>query len=249
MNLCEVGDVSRLDWNKEYQCKTTMGQNIIDDIETQSNKFERRYQACKEHINLQRMKYPELNYFTTQQLLFLRKELAAMKHSAAMNHVNLQVYLLLQKVVTDIHPSRLQEVLREAGIALEIDHDEHSDSTSDQMSPQGNHKVDDCGGANEQLEVADKYEALLSNVEKLSYPEPERLAVAALVANWESTEAELVIWCVQNNAKDDLLDELYEEAKKNPMFRSIVNEIAGTESSQPSEDSEDDDKRYFLCNV
>ena len=244
MNLCEIGDVSHLDCNKKYECKTTIGRNIINDIQTQSNEFERRYQACKEHINSQRMKYPELNYFTTQQLLFLRKELAAMKHSAAMNHGNMQVYLLLQKVVPDIHQSRLQEVLREAGITLGIDHDEYSGSASDQMSPQGNHEADDYGGANKQLEVADKYEALLSNVEKLGYPEPERLAVAALVANWDSKEAELVIWCVQNNTQDDLLDKLYEEAKKNPMFRSIVDEIAGTESLQPSEDSDDDDKRY-----
>ena len=246
MNLCDIGDVSHLDWSEEYRCRSTMGQNVINDIQTQSNEFERRYKTCKEHINSQRMKYPELNYFTTQQLLFLRKELAAMKQSAVMGHANLQVYLLLQKVHPDIHPSRLQEVLLEAGITAQIDHGEHSDGGFDQVPRQGIQEVDDHGGVNEQLEIAQKYETLLSDVEKLGYPEPERLAVAALVAKWESKEAELVIWCVQNNTKDDLVDELYDEAKKNPMFRSIVNEVAGTESSHPSVDSEDDDKRYVL---
>lgn len=240
VNLCEIGDVSHLDWNREYECRSTMGKNVMKYIESQRNEFERSYEVCKEHINQQRMKYRELNYFTTHQLLFLRKELAALKHKAATNTLNLQVYSLLEKVLPGIHPSALQDVLFETGIVSEIDRDHFSDDGSHQRSLPGDHEeVHDHRGADEQVQIAEKYETLLSNVEKLSYPESERLALAALVLGLEKTVAELVVWCVQNNTNDDLIDKLCDEAKRNPRFRDIVNEITGTESSQSSQDSDD----------
>ena len=240
VNLCEIGDVSHLDWNGEYECRSTMAKKIIKYIESQSNEFERSYQVCKEHINQQRMKYRELNYFTTHQLLFLRKELAALKHSAAMNTLNLQVYSLLEKILPDIHPSALQDALLEAGIVSEIDHDNFSDGSNQRSLPGDHGEVDDHRGADEQVEIAEKYETLLSNVEKLGYPESERLALAALVSGLEKTAAELVVWCVQHNTNDDLINELCDEAKRNPRFRDIVNEVTETESPQSSQDSDDD---------
>lgn len=219
-----------------------MGAGVIDDIDTQSQKFERRYQSCKEHINLQRMKYHELNYFTTQQLLFLRKELAAWRQSSAA----LQVYSLLEKVRPDIHPSNLQEILLEAGIVSQYDQDDDTDDGDDsgQASMPNFQELDDRGAVDEQVEIAEKYEILLSAVEKLGYPETERLVVAALVANWESPVPDLVVWCVQNKANDDLIDELYDEAKTTLRFRGIVCEEESSQSSQDS-GSEDDSQRYL----
>ena len=244
VNLCEIGDVSYLDWNEEYQCRATMGASVIDDIESQRNKFERQFQTCKERINLQRRKYPEINYFTTQQLLFLRKELAALRQSSAMNYLPLQVYSLLEKVRPDIHPLSLQEILCEAGIMSQYDHDDDTsdDGDSGQVSLMNLQEKDDRGAADDKDEIAEKYETLLSAVEKLGYPETERLVVAALVANWESPVANLVVWCVQNKANDDLIDELYNEAKTTHRFRGIVCEEESSQSSQDS-GSDDDNER------
>ena len=221
-----------------------MGTNVINDIESQSGKFEQQYQACKEHINSQRGKYPELNYFTTQQLLFLRKELAALRQRSSMNYVSLQVYSLLEKVLPDIHPSTLQEILRETDIMSQYDQDDdNSDGdVSGQVSMPNFQELDDRGPVDEQVEIAEKYETLLSTVEKLGYPETERLVVAALVAKWESPVAELVVWCVQNNGNDDVIDELYDEAKTTLRFSGIVCEEESSQSSQDSE-SEDDSQR------
>ena len=221
-----------------------MGANVINDIECQSSKFEQQYQACKEHINSQRRKYPELNYFTTQQLLFLRKELAALRQSSAMNDVTLQVYSLLEKVLPDIHPSTLQEILRETGIMSQYDQDDENSDGDDsgQVSMPNFQELDDHGAVDEEVEIAEKYETLLSAVEKLGFPETERLVVAALVANWESGVADLVVWCVQNKDNDDLIDKLYEEAKTTLRFRGIVCEEESSQSSQDS-GSEDDSQR------
>lgn len=221
-----------------------MGANVINDIECQSGKFEQQYQACKEHINSQRGKYPELNYFTIQQLLFLRKELATLRQSSAMNYVTLQVYSLLEKVLPDIHPSTLQEILRETGIMSLYDQDDENSDGDDsgQVSIPNFQELDDHGAVDEEVEIAEKYETLLSAVEKLGFPETERLVVAALMANWESGVANLVVWCVQNKDNDDLIDKLYEEAKTTLRFRGIVCEEESSQSSQDS-GSEDDSQR------
>ena len=61
-------------------------------------------------------------------------------------------------------------------------------------------------------------------MERLSHSEPERLAVAALVNNWESKEADLFLWCLQNMGDSDLVDDLFERASGDPRFRKIVDQ-------------------------
>ena len=242
VKLCEIGDVSYLDWNKEYKCKTSIVEkDVINDITSQAQEFERRYDAYRVRLHEQRMKYRELNYFTTQQLLFLRKELAAIKRSANIDFLNFQVFALLEKIVPDISPSTLNGVLIEAGVMQDSSYSD--DRVLDPQSLPGSHGVDYHQTADEQVEVEEKFELLLKSVEKLNYPEAERLTLAALVENWQGSDADLVFWCVQNKADDDLIDRLCDEAKKNPLFRVIVKEVTGLESSESSEDSEGEDSR------
>lgn len=240
-----------LDWTQEYKCKSVksvMGKKVIDDIESKRTEFERRLRACKEHINSLRMKHHELNYFTIQQLLFLRKELAGLKHSATMNSLHLQVYALLEKVLPGLHRSSLQTALLGAGIFPQhLDTDTYSDdaasrNASEQMSSCIQEREDQSAG---DQQLVKKYELLLDSVEKLNYPEPDRLAVAALVGNPESSDVDLVLWCVQNNANSDLIDEHYEMASDDPRFRGIVNHDAESdlESSRSSQDSDDIQER------
>lgn len=248
VNLCEIGDVSHLDWSQEYKCKSVMGKSVIGDIESKSKEFERCFRACKEHINSMRMKYHELNYFTIQQLLFLRKELAGLKQGTTMNFLNLQVYALLEKVLPDLHQSSLRDVLFDAGILTpHLDHDIYSDdggsrNAYDQMSLPTQGRDDE---RTPDRQIVEKYEHLLNYVENLSLSEPERLAVAALVAQWECSEAELVVWCVQNSTNVDLIDELYDNASGDPRFLGIINQATGSdrESTQSSQDSEESHKR------
>ena len=245
VKLCGIGDVSYLDWSKEYKCKSSiMGKDVINDIISQAQEFELRYDAYRVHLHEQRMKYRELNYFTTQQLLFLRKELAAIKRSANIDFLNFQVFALLEKIAPGISPTALKDVLIEAGVMQESEN--FDDGVSDQPPLPGSHLVDYHQAADEQVEIEEKFELLLKRVEKLNYPEAERLALAALVDNWQSSEADLVIWCVQNNTNDDMIDDLCDQAKKNPLFGVIVKEVAGLESSESSEDSEEEDIRYSV---
>ena len=244
VNLCEIGDVFHLDWKQEYKCKSVMGKKVIDEIESKSTEFERWFTACKEHINSLRMKYHELNYFTIQQLLFLRKELAGLKHRTTMNSLHLQVYALLEKVLPGLHRSSLQRALHDTGIfTSHFEDDNFSDdaasmNTSEQMSSCIQEREDQRTGDQRFIE---KYKLLLQNVETLDYPEPDRLAVAAIVANSESSEVELVLWCVQNNGNSDLIDENYDKASDDPRFRGIVSRDAESdlESSQSSQDTDD----------
>lgn len=242
VNLCAIGDVSYLDWSQEFKCKRVMGKDVIADIKSKITEFERRFCSCKEYINSLRKKYHELNYFTIQQLLFLRKELAGLKHSATMNSLHLQVYALLEKVLPGLHRSNLQTALLDVGIfAPRLDDDDYSAdaasrNTSEQISSYSQEREDQRTG---DQKLVEKYEVLLNNVEKLGYPEPDRLAVAALVENSENSDVEFVLWCVQNHADSALIDELYDRASDDPRFRGIVNQDAKSnlESSQSSQDS------------
>lgn len=238
VNLCETGDVSHLDWNEEYKCKSSMGKRIIDEIQSKCVEFEQLCYACKEHINEMRMKYPELNFFTIQQLLFLRKELASLKQGSTLESLNLQVYSLLEKVLPSLHRKLLHEALIEAGI-WSTDFDLDFYSGQDARSTTSPSSQDDTFRDNE--EISEKYESLFDNVERLNPSEPERLAVAALYNDMKGNVAELVLWCVQNKDKSDLLDELYEKASEDPKFRGIIGETPDSdeESSQSSQHSDD----------
>lgn len=241
--------MSHLDWNQEFKCKSKVGKkDVIHEIESKSKEFEQYLKACKEHINNMRMKYHELNYFTIQQLLFLRKELAGLKHGSTMNSLNLQVYALLEKVTPGLHQLNLRDALSDAGILtpyLDQDNfrdDAGSSSAGDQRSLSSQEK-DDL--VTDDLQIVEKYESLLSHLEKINSSEPERLAVAALVTNLEGNEIDRVLWCVQNNGNSDLIDELYDEASGDPRFRDIVSQaaVSDEESSQSSQDSEGSHKR------
>ena len=244
MNLCEIGDVSHLDWKEEYKCKSSMGKRIIEDIQSKSNEFEQRYNTCKERINSLRMKYHELNFFTIQQLLFLRKELAGLKQSSTVETLNLQAYTLLEKVLPCLHRALLRDALLEAGIkAPHLDRDDYSDEDTLRSATNLSEEKDDHSAGDEQ--TVEKYDTLLNNLEKLNLSEPERLAVAALVENRDGSETDLVIWCVQNKDNSDSIDELYNAALEDPSFRGIVDQNAESdeESSQSSQDSGDDQRR------
>ena len=238
VNLCEIGDVSHLDWSEEYRCKSSMGKRIIYEIQSKCKEFEQLYHTCREHINEMRMKCHELNFFTIQQLLFLRKELASLKRGLTLESLNLQVYSLLEKALPGLHRKILQEALREAGI-WSPDSDLDFYSGEDARNTTSQSSQDDTARDNEM--ISEKYESLFDNVEKFNPSEPERLAVAALYNNTEGNIAELVLWCVQNKDKSDLIDEFYEKASEDPKFRDIIGENSDSdeESSQSSQHSDE----------
>ena len=248
VKLSEIGDVHYLNWKKEYKCKSRLGVDVTNDITAQTEGFERHYQACKEHVNVQRMKHRELNYFTTQQLLFLRKELASIKSGTLLNALSVQVYALLEKICADIHPSTLHAALYDTGYVAQNE-DSNDGSVFEQFSPPGiDIEVDNEQTADRQLKIVQTYERLLKYAESLS-PDAERLAIAAVVYGCQNNvwgDADLVVWCALNKANVDLIDKLYSKAKSNLPFRSILDEAVESESSQCSEDSDGDNIRYPL---
>lgn len=248
VNLCAIGDVSHIDRKQEYKCKSKMGKSVIKDIQSQREQFEGSLSTYKEHINLMRRKYHELNHFTIQQLLFLRKELAGLKHGSTMTSLSLQVYTLLEKVTPGLHQSSLRDALLDAGILLlhldqDIDSDDGGSRYACEPMSLSSQEIDDRDSDDQQM--IEIYEQLLNHLERLNYSEPERLAVAALMDNLEGREVDRILWCVTNKDNSDLIDELYDKASDDPRFRGIVNQAAESdeESSQSSQDSEESHKR------
>ena len=83
INLSESGFVHRLQWNKEFDCCKDQieGESIAEELATESTSMENCYSNWRKKVSDARTEYRELNFFTTQQLMLLRKEIAAVCHS------------------------------------------------------------------------------------------------------------------------------------------------------------------------
>ena len=70
-------------------------------------------QQWKDELHAKRMMYSELNHFTTQQLLVLRRQLAEVQGRGpkAVDSIPLKVYNLLESVLPGVEPVILKSVL------------------------------------------------------------------------------------------------------------------------------------------
>ncbi|XP_022801893.1 E3 ubiquitin-protein ligase rnf213-alpha-like [Stylophora pistillata] len=100
ISLFECGYIHRMDWKQEFHCSKDQvaGESIAEDLEKESSFMERCYMNWKKRVSDARKEYRELNLFTTQQLMILRKEIATVCHSNDLTMGNTQVLTLLESV-------------------------------------------------------------------------------------------------------------------------------------------------------
>ncbi|XP_078362430.1 uncharacterized protein LOC144646644 [Oculina patagonica] len=247
INLSESGFVHVLQWNKEFDCSKDQleGESISEELAAESTFMENCHLNWEKKVNDARKEYRELNFFTTQQLMLLRKEIAAVCHSSDLLVNNLQVLSLLEDVRPNLDIEQLKSAIQRAFIDTDLldkrkgtadlpSFTQVSSEFSTRRSVFYNSNYVSASplteGSTYQVQAASikkpkpketsKIQSFLNAATDEGYS--EQVALAALASlGVDADENELLWWCLEE-ANDADLEALYEKAKQNPI---IVREI------------------------
>ena len=94
--LKDFGHLEYLDWEKRYHCSEYI--RNLESLDQEICTLERILVSWMYNVWNCRYEFPELNYYTTEQLIVLRKELTLLKNDPS-KEVNPQVFYLLHSVI------------------------------------------------------------------------------------------------------------------------------------------------------
>ena len=109
--LQKKGNVKYTGWALTFHCKVDM----VDTLQQQAKDMEEELRIWEHEVGQTRKKYYELNYYTTLQLLTLRKELGRLKTSeqpCVHTQINPHVLALLGSISTEITSPCVWEIVK-----------------------------------------------------------------------------------------------------------------------------------------
>ena len=226
ISLCKAGEVSHLRWKHEFRCTPRLiaNRSLLSDLVNESEQMEQCLQQWKDELHAKRLQYSELNHFTTRQLLFLRSKLAIVQGRGprAVDGIPLEVYNLLESVLPGIDPATLKSVLTFCGICSQeagqnivklfgaISERQRSSDNSDRPK-----MLKELQASNREI-----FQSLVAKLELLGYS--EEVAIAAMISCKDTTEADLIVWSVQNGNNEDLITAKYSEAQNDPRYLQLM---------------------------
>ena len=229
ISLCKAGEVSHLKWKHEFHCtpRLTTKRSLIDDLVNESVQMERCLQQWKDELHAKRLRYSELNHFTTRQLLFLRNKLAIVQGRGprAVDGIPLEVYNLLESVLPGIDPATLKSVLTFCGICSQEDGQDIIRSFGASSKRQQPKLSKELQPSNREF-----FESLVARLESLGYS--EEVAIAAMISCKDASEADLIVWSVKNGNNEDLISAKYLEAQNDPRYLQLMDKDGTTSLEQ-----------------
>ena len=268
IDLFESGYIHRMNWSQEYHCSKDQvaGESIAEELNEESSLMETCYKNWKKKVSDARKEYRELNFFTTQQLMTLRKEIATVCHSNDLAMSNIQVLTLLESVRPSLTSEQLKSAIERAFKATKLlenargtaelpsfTHVPSDDEmvTRRTMFDNNNYVGTSSSTATSTCQVqtasvkkpkpkeTSKIQSFLNAAADDGYS--EQIALAALVSlGVNAEEDDLLMWCLEEANEADI-EALYEDAKQNPM---IAREIFPERSKSNDQDALAEDFRY-----
>ena len=268
IDLFESGYIHRMNWSQEYHCSKDQvaDESIAKELEEESSFMEKCFRNWKKKVSDARKEYRELNFFTTQQLMTLRKEIASVCHSNDLAMSSIQVLTLLESVRPSLTSEQLKsaiervfkdtellENLRGTAELLSFTHVPSDDEivTRKSMFDNNNYLGSSSSTATSMCQVqtasvkkpkpkeTSKIQSFLNAAADDGYS--EQIALAALASlGVDAEEDDLLLWCLEEADEADI-EALYEDAKQNPM---IAQEIFPEEVESIDEDVPAEDFRY-----
>ena len=249
IDLSESGFVHRLQWNKKFHCSKDKleGESIANELAAESTSMENCYSDWKKKVSDARKEYRELNFFTTQQLILLRKEVASVCHSEDLLVSNLQVLTLLESVRPNLETQQLKSAIKRAFRETELldkakraaDLPSFTQAPSEvqfgaSKSPFGNNNYmtsSSTVGSKSPIKkpkpkpkpkpkVTSKIQKFLNAAADDGYSEQVALAALARLGT-DADEDDLLLWCLDEADEADI-EALYEEARQNPIIEREV---------------------------
>ena len=274
LNLTESGFVHRTHWSQEFQCSKDQreGESISQELANASKAMESCYRNWKIKVSETRGEYQELNFFTTQQLLLLRKEIAIACRRSDLHVGNLQVITLLEIVRANLDTELLKKAIQRAFKDSNLlDHTKRSRvlpffsltpyqaeiDTRTSLFENNNYYVERSSSSSalvtspkaqgtpfkkEMTKDVSKIRRFINAAEDDGYS--EQVALSALASlGVDAEEDDLLLWCVEESDDADL-ESLYEEAMANPI---IVREIYPREVLNVQEIHLEETRYYFFA--
>ncbi|XP_022803330.1 E3 ubiquitin-protein ligase rnf213-alpha-like isoform X2 [Stylophora pistillata] len=244
INLYESGFVHLMNWNREFQCEDDFseGKCIAKDLEDESKGMETCFFNWKKKVSDAREEFRELNFFTTKQLMMLRKEIATVCHSSGLDISNIQVLALLESVRPNCTSEQLKSAIQRAfkdtdildnikgtaelptfsSVPLQYEmvtrrsvFEKVSSSTGISTFP-----VQVASGKKPKTRKTSKIQSFLNAAADKGFS--EQIALAAMASlGVDAEEDDLLIWCLDDADEADL-EALYEDAKQNPIIARAV---------------------------
>ena len=97
--LQQVGNVKYIGWIMNFYCKT----HLVKDLQSEAKEMEDELVRWNDEVTNARMKFYELNYYTTRQLLVLRRELGKVKTTGC-DTQSCQVMAMLESISKELNP-------------------------------------------------------------------------------------------------------------------------------------------------
>ena len=265
IDLFESGYIHRMNWSQEYHCSKDQvaGESVAKELDEESSFMETCYKNWKKKVSDARKEYRELNFFTTQQLMTLRKEIATVCHSNDLAMNNIQVLTLLESVRPSLTSEHLKSAIERAFKDAELlenrrgtaelpsfTHVPSDDETVTRKSmfDNNNHASTSFSTATSTCRVqtisvkkpkpkeTSKIQSFLNAAADDGYS--EQIALAALARlGVDAEEDDLLLWCLEEADEADI-EALYEDAKQNPMIaRELFPEgVESVDQDVPAED-------------
>ena len=245
IKLSESGFVHRKHWSQEFHCSKDQreGESVSEELATASTTMENCYRNWKVKVSNARREYQELNFFTTQQLMLLRKQIAAACRSSDLHVNSLQVFTLLESVRPSLDIEHLRSAIQRAfkdtdlldqvkgtgdlpsfslipqqtefhtGKSL-FENNNYVDKSPSTMG--SSFQVQNASVKKHKLKDVSKIRRFLDAAEDDGYS--EQVALSALASlGVDAAEDDLLLWCLEE-ADDADLESLYEEAMSNPII-------------------------------
>lgn len=111
ISLQEAGNVKYTEWN--LQVPSNAADDIISDLQKLAISMEEELDVWKHELSIARLRFYELNYYTTAQLLVLRKELGACKKLCPKIVLSPDILALLQSVSCEVVFDNVHDAISE----------------------------------------------------------------------------------------------------------------------------------------
>ncbi|XP_065678762.1 E3 ubiquitin-protein ligase rnf213-alpha isoform X2 [Hydra vulgaris] len=198
MMLCKAGDVSYINWRKNFFCSIESGEEfLLADLKLETVKIEKRLTEWSNMLKNIRLENPIINHFTIKQCLFLQKHLYFLYEDSNYCQVlPFQFYILLKKFNQDVKLTNVKK-------ALSLSNRKKNQIVKDDWKKTSN--FDELTA----LEIH-KIVSSLHEVFKFS----ETVAWAATLNIFPYCEWKAVLWCNKQKQDDDQMIEFELEARK-----------------------------------
>ena len=108
MELQQQGNAKYVGWTMKFSCR---GKDIVDRLQDIAKKMEDDQHEWKEEIRKTRQEFYHLNYYTTKQLLSMRRELGRFKDGSQDQTIKPQVMALLRSISREVNQDIVKEHL------------------------------------------------------------------------------------------------------------------------------------------